>query len=456
MRMFQPLAALVAVVATSTVAAAAPGPAAGEEWGALQQASGSTLAVALDGGTTALISVGGPDDATIYDQRRRPDGTLGARTEITTVAGAEDCRPVAAATALGNLAAAVECRVKTAFEDPPTRLVELVWTAGRGWVWQVRREGVLGSVDYSPLGQYVVFATNSQYGRRHHVTTYNAGLGWRDLTRRELGPTGDDLVAAVDDSGEIVAVRGAGFEDEPGYWFGGRLRIETYRDRTGWTRELTRRYVDGGIEPLAVDLAAGRVAATVVRSRSTGQVDGRDSLVTVLSGTPSAPQSWSSRRWTRDVLNASAALTRDGVAVASWQVTARARTARSRLATWAPRQDAPLLLGLGAPTTLTDAVRAGGGLDVAVSPAGRVVIASVRHLRGGGDATVTATSYVVQPTGDLGDRVEATWQQPVNTTVTSIASDDAASVTLGRLVQAYPSPLTQYAILAPAAVSRLR
>ena len=28
-------------------------------------------------------------------------------------------------------------------------------------------------------------------------------------------------------------VRGSGSEDEPGYWFGGRLRVETYDDAAG-------------------------------------------------------------------------------------------------------------------------------------------------------------------------------------------------------------------------------
>ena len=109
--------------------------------------------------------MGGPDEATIYDQRRSAAGHARPGTEVMRVEGAEYCRPVEAVTALGNFAVAVECQVKTGLEDPPTRLVELVWTGDDGWVWKVQSEGELGSLDYSPQGQYVVFASNSQYGR---------------------------------------------------------------------------------------------------------------------------------------------------------------------------------------------------------------------------------------------------------------------------------------------------
>jgi len=165
---------------------------------------------------------------------------------------------------------AVECQANTGLEDPPTTLAELVWTGDDGWVWHVQPEGELGSLDYSSHGRYVVFTTNSQYGRAHHVTSYHADLGWRDLTRRELGSTGDDLVAAINDAGSVVALRGAGFEDEPGYWFGGRLLVESYDATTGtWRQRFSRRYPDGGVDPAGIDLAAGRIVATLVRSRST-------------------------------------------------------------------------------------------------------------------------------------------------------------------------------------------
>ena len=290
----------VAVVAASTLVALSPADAEEHQWSPLQEAGGSTLAVALDNQTTALVSVGGPDDATIYDQRRTAAGTLGPRIEVTTVDDVASCRPVDAVTALGNFAVAVECQAKTGLEDPPTRLVELVWTDDDGWVWHVQPEGELGSLDYSVHGQYVVFTSNSQYGRPHHVTSYHADLGWRDLTRRELGLTGDDLVAAINDAGNLVALRGAGFEDEPGYWFGGRLRVETYSATAGkWTQQFTRNYPDGGIDPAGIDMAAGRIMATLVRSRSTGQLNGLADKVVVLSGKPNRPRFWSSRGWNR-------------------------------------------------------------------------------------------------------------------------------------------------------------
>ena len=297
------LSALCALaVAASTLATLSPADAADDEWAPLQDAGGSTLAVPLDNRTTALVSVGGPDDATIYEQRRTA-GTLGPSTEVMTVEGATSCRPVEAVTELGNFAVAVECQVKTGLEDPPTRLVELVWTGDDGWVWHVLPEGDLGSLDYSPQGQFVVFTSNSGYGRPHHVTSYHADLGWRDLTRRELRLTGDDMVAAISDTGNVVALRGAGSEDEPGSWYGGRLRIETYHDTAGkWTQQFTRDYPGGGINPSGIDMAAGRIVATVGRvavdrraqrprgqGRRTVRQAERPSVLVVASMEPSGP-----------------------------------------------------------------------------------------------------------------------------------------------------------------------
>ena len=62
----------VSAVAASTLAALSPAGAAEEQWSPLQEASGSTLAVAVDDQSTALISVGGADDATGYDPGARP------------------------------------------------------------------------------------------------------------------------------------------------------------------------------------------------------------------------------------------------------------------------------------------------------------------------------------------------------------------------------------------------
>ena len=438
----------VAVVAASTLGSLSPAEAVTDEWSPLQEAGGSTLAIALENGTTALVSVGGPDDATIYEQRRTAGGTLGPSTAVTTVEGAASCRPVEAVTELSNFAVAVECQVKTGLEDPPTRLVELVWTGDDGWVWHVQPEGELGSLDYSPGGQFVVFSSNSQYGRPHHVTSYHADLGWRDLTRRELGSTGDDLVAAISDGGNVVALRGAGFEDEPGYWFGGRLRIETYSDSAGkWTEQFARDYPDGGIDPSGIDMAAGRIVATVVESRSTGQLNGRADRVVALSGKASDPQFWSSPRWDRQVLTASEAITRAGVGVIAWQAVDDRRTAKAWFATWAPNREQPSVHDLKWRTTLTDAAVFGRAMDLSVSANGHGAIAYVRHRRGADHSTVAGASFLVARNGGLRRQVDATWQQPANVTVNVTASATSASITLGRMAGSFlPSPLTQYSV----------
>lgn len=133
-----PIAHLPVLLVVAGPALTATAPAAAEEaWSPLQETTGSALAVALDDLSTALISVGGPDEATIHDQRRTADGTVGPATAVLTVEDAEACRPVDAATAIGNVAVAVECRLETELEEPPTVLVELVWTGDDGWVWNV-------------------------------------------------------------------------------------------------------------------------------------------------------------------------------------------------------------------------------------------------------------------------------------------------------------------------------
>ncbi len=445
------LAHLFALPAIAGSTLPATGPAAADEaWSPLQESTGSTLAVALDDGTTALISVGGADEATVVDQRRAADGTVGAATTVLTVEDAEACRPVDAATAVGNFAVAVECRLQTEFEEPPTVLAALVWTADDGWVWRVQRDAVLGSVDYSPAGQYAVFATDSEYSKAHHVTSYHADLGWRDLTRRERGvATTDDIVAAIDDAGNVVAIRGAGFEDEPGYWFGGRLRIETYDDAAQeWTRRLSRSYPDGGIDPQAIDVSGGRFAATLVESRSTGRLYGREDRVVVLTGRPGSPRTWTSPRWGRQVITAAGAVTGDGVGVASWQAVDRGRTARSWVATWTPKATKPTVRALPGRTSRTDATLSGDTMDLAVSDNGRGAVAWVRHRRGAEQSSVAGTSFHIGRDGRVGDRVDATWLQPVGATVAVTASETSSAVTLGRMIaDFYPAPETRFSVI---------
>jgi hypothetical protein len=432
----------------------APTAAVAADWSPLREVGDHALAVPLDEQTVALISIGGPDEATVYDQRVVA-GSDGPRTEVMTVEGAEGCRPVEAVTSLGNLAVAVECRQTTGFEDPPTRLAELVWTGDDGWVWRVQSEGTLASLDYSPQGQHVVFASNSQYGRPHHVTSYHADLGWRDLRRPELGLTGDDLVAAIDDSGNVVTLRGSGTEDEPGYWFGGRMRIETYSDARGrWTVRHRQAYPDGGIAPGRIDMAGGRIVAAVVQSRSTGRLNGRADRVLVLSGTPRKPRTWSPARWSRDVLDVSAATTQAGVGAASWLAVGDRRSVRPWLATWVPSRRQPSAIRLGAASSLDPSVVPGDTLDLSVAADGHGVVANAAQQRGADTSTVTATSFALGARGRLRDQAQVSWTQPPHTTVAVTAGTDAAGITIGRMTSYFlDSPLVEYAVLPRAGAS---
>lgn len=439
--------ALVALAASFTPVGA--GNAAPDTWTSPAEVGSHALAVALDDGSTALISIGGTDGATVQDQRRAPDGTLGPVTAVMTVRDAESCEPVEAATAGGDLAVAVECATQTGFEDPPTTLAELVWTADDGWVWKVKRKAALASVDYSPHGRFAVFATDIEYaGRPHHITSYHPDLGWLDLRRRESGSAGDDIVAAINDAGNLVVLRGAGDAIEPGSWYGGRLRLETYdRATRTWKRRLTRHYPSGGITPLGIDLVGGRVAATVVESRSTGQLRGREDRVLLLSGRPGNPRTWTSPRWTQEVYTGRAAITSDRVALASWQATSGRGAAAPVLTTWVAGRRRPVVHDLGQATPLTYAVESGVGMDLSVTAAGRGALAWVARERLAPTSSVTASSFRVGPDGRISERVEASWTRPAHATVDVTASDGGSSTTIGRLISwGYPSPESAYSL----------
>ncbi|SEC69344.1 hypothetical protein SAMN04489844_2794 [Nocardioides exalbidus] len=442
--------------------AGAPG-----QWSPLHPATGS-LAIALADGSAALVSVGGDHDATVFDQRLGVDGSLGPRTEVTSVDDVEDCRVVDAATAVSNLAVAVECRVRTDTEEPPTRLVQLVWTGDDGWVWKVRPEGEIGSVDYSPQGQYALFASNSGYGRPHHLTSYHPDLGWRDLTRPVArGNSGADMIGAINDSGSVLTVRGGGYEEEPGSWYDGRLRIDGYNARTEqWTIKHSRRRQSGGFTARAVDVSGGRFVATVVESRSTGELYGRAYRVLVLSGRPSAPRSWTPR-WTYGVAAGRAAMTASGVGVVAWQAAGKpvpvdeplgaspVSQLRSWVATWAPSRGRPTARRLAGTTTAGDAAWFDRSLDLSVGGDGRGVVAHAQHERDATDWAVTARSFTVGPRGGLRGATEQTWRLPKDPTIDVVAGSGNTSITLGSLVgPGYPAPDVQYAVRAPDATPR--
>ena len=141
------------------------------------------------------------------------------------------------------------------------------------------------------------------------------------------------------------------------------------------------RYPDGGIDPWGIDVAGGRIVATLVQSRSTGRLNGLADRVVVLSGQPSSPRFWSSPRWDRHVLTADAAVT-------------AGRCRRRRLAggrgpaygeavvrDLGAHRTQPSVYDLGWRTTLTDGAVSGDALDLSVTADGHGAIAYVRHRR---------------------------------------------------------------------------
>lgn len=484
LRRYRVLPALVAVVVGLPLAASGAQPAAPDpdrvvgsvrtgapgQWSPLHPARDGSLAVALADGSTALIGVGGDRDATVFDQRLAADGSLGPRVEVTSVDGVEDCRVVDAAAASSNLAVAAQCRVRTGMEEPPTRLLQLVWTGDDGWTWRVRAEGEIGSVDLSPRGQHALFASNSGYGRPHHLTSYHPDFGWRDRTRPVSVDRGADMIAAIDDSGSILTVRGEGSEIEPGSWDGGRLRIDRWNARTEeWTTQHTRRRQRGGFTARGVDVAGGRFVATVVESRSTADPDGRAHRVLVLTGRPSDPRSWTTPRWTHGVPAGRAAITRSGVGVVAWQSAGRpvpvdeplgaapVSRLRSWVATWAPSRGRPAVEHLAGRIPEGYAAWYDRSLDLSVGADGHGVVAHVQHARDAADWTVTARSFVVPPRGRLRHVSEQTWRLPADPTLDVVTDAGSTSITLGSMVGSdVPALEVQYAVRAPDVAPRQR
>ena len=84
------------------------------------------------------------------------------------------------ASAVSNVAVAVELPDHDRSRGPAVRLAELVWTEDDGWVSRIQARHRLSSIDFSPGGQHVVFASDTEYGAAHHVTTLHVDLGWEE------------------------------------------------------------------------------------------------------------------------------------------------------------------------------------------------------------------------------------------------------------------------------------
>ena len=193
-------------------------------------------------------------------------------------------------------------------------------------------------------------------------------------------------------------------------------------------------------------MAVGRVTATVVESRSTGELDGLAQRVVLLSGKPSGPTSWSSP-WSRQVLTAFAAVTRARVGVFAWQSAEEPSYRQVVVRDRPPGDERPTVHDLKWNTTLTHAAEAGRAMDLSVSANGHSAIAYVRHRRGADHSSVAGVSFDVTRRGGLRRQIDVTWQQPVNVTVIATSSRTSASITLGQLIHGYVvSPRTQYSV----------
>ena len=173
---------------------------------------------------------------------------------------------------------------------PAARLAELVWTGDDGWVSRIQARHRLSSIDFSPGGQYVVFASDSEYGAAHHLSSYHADLGWEEHNRREVSSASRSSPPSPT-AAKVVAMRTAGFEDEPGAWFGGVVQLLRYDAVAGrWGKTFTDRFPSGGAQPVGFDVAKGRLFAAYVRSKSTGRLNGKADRLVLLRGQMDGPR----------------------------------------------------------------------------------------------------------------------------------------------------------------------
>jgi hypothetical protein len=355
-------------------------------WQPLEQVAGPTMSAVLDDGTTVLLTAAGPKDSEIYQQRRSPDGTYG---DPTLVAGttAKNCVIDHVDAARSTVGASFRCQPLGQLEDPPSIAVEIV--LGPGGVFARRfDDSRTSSVDVSPNGRFVVFATDNElFGTREHVLSYSFIDGPTDRSWRERGDFGDRIVAAVDNSGDVEMLRTTGFEDEPSFWVGGAIELRHY-DPTAdkWALDFANRKPGVGVTDSDVDLAGdGRVFATFVRHYRSAE-----ELWTLRGEQPDDSQLRQLSNRTPNIYANSSALTAKGTALTAWQLHTPKDHVATLFASWAPGMSSPRKSSVDDGSVETPSINASRGLNLSATPDGHYTLSWVRRSPGATRAVVTA------------------------------------------------------------------
>ena len=320
------------------------------------EADGHTLAVPLDDGIAAWSASAA--------RTRRPS-TTSAVTADDTSAAAPRTRPSrtrrSAAGRGGDRPGQLRGGRRVPDQDRPRGSAH---DARRAGVDRRRRLGVARAAPKASWGRWTTrrrassscspaTASTAAPTTSRATTPTSAGVTSK---RRELGSTGDELIAAVSDTGDVVALRGAGFEDEPGYWFGGLLR---HRDLQSTRRGSGRGDSTGSTPTVASTQPASTFRADTSRRPSSRRARPVSSTaspgrVVLLSGSTSKPRLWSPPRWSRQCPPPPPRRSRVLASASSaWQAVDEGKTAKSWFSTWAPDRAKPVVHDLGWPTSLT-------------------------------------------------------------------------------------------------------
>lgn len=431
-----------ALIAAAVPAVAAPPPApvataAAGGWEPLRPVHGPAMSAVLADGTVLVLSAGGARGASLRAQRLLPDGTLEPPTEVARPAGARRCVVAAVDAAAQTVAATFTCLPTGTADDPPRIAVAALLRAGdTPLAWQFA-DSTPASADLSPNGRHAVFTTDNQLaGTPAHVLVAGIDGTAADHPWRERGGAAgsDDVVAAVDDAGEVTVLRTTGVEDEPGAWLGGVVEVRQLDDAGRWA--LRRRFdrPGVGVTDAGIDLSStGRVFATLVRHVRS------DEELWALSGSDagSARLSQVSNR-TPDVHAVASAVSARGLAVAAWQLHTPRGHVATLVGTWRRGAAQPDKTTVDDGTVESPGIRAGLGVALAMAPSGRYTVAWVRHAAGADVAVVTAR----RGTAPGGPGRPSRWHQPVNATVQSagVSAAGGSAMVLGRLARGELGP----------------
>jgi hypothetical protein len=438
----------VAAAATAFLLSAVPGPptayagkARSDGWSEPRAITGPGKPVVLDDGSTIFISVGGPRDGHVFAQRQREDGTRGPRTEIGALF--HDC-VVSGADAEGMTAAAgVTCY--RGGEDPVPWTLALV-RRGSGWKQQVLRDAEVVSVDVAPAGFYAVVGTASSFGNGGHTLRWHRGDGFSDLRPPTHDPYSAD-VSAVGDRGQLAVLAVDGFEDEPGFFTDGYLRLlrRSERNQT-WRMVYQRDLDDRGLSDARIELdRRGRLFGAYTRSLSTGGRWPREdrSVWLVSQSANIEPRLTKASADVQDVLSLQVGQTTRGTGTAAWQLLTHDRRV---ITVFANRQRTGetlrVRMGVGTPTR---AVRAGYGLSLDTAGTNKSILSWVAHRQGSGYSVVSSRlfAYVHRPTTQAALRRGLTVLAPMSATVAvARGSGGDAALAIGRLGRYQLRPAT--------------